>query len=150
MYILVYFNHLNLSYWSQTLPDDNLDLYYHFFYHRLLSQIIIGFFGLRYIFSDRGSYYNISTSTNVKSFHRKAQEVIKCMLAWLRNVNIAILASHVSWNVLTSSTLAVQPCICTITLNGHARISNLHCQFLCCCALLQVEISLKNFSQNAT
>ena len=66
-----------------------------------------------------------------------------CMLAWLRNVNIAILVSHVSWNVLTSSTLLAQPCICTIVLNGHAHISNLHCQFLCCCALLQVEISLK-------
>ena len=67
----------------------------------------------------------------------------KCMLAWLRNVNIAILVSHVSWNVLTSSTLLAQPCICTIVLNGHAHISNLHCQFLCCCALLQVKISLK-------
>ena len=72
------------------------------------------------------------------------------MLAWLRNVNIAILASHVSWTVLTSSTLVAQPCICNITLNGHVRISNLHCQFLCCCALLEVEISLKNLSQNAT
>ena len=30
------------------------------------------------------------------------------------------------------------------------HISNLHCQFLCCCALLEVEISLKNLSQNAT
>ena len=69
--------------------------------------------------------------------------MIKCMLAWLRNVNIAILVSHVSWNVLTSSTLLAQPCICTIVLNGHAPISNLHCQFLCCCALLQVKISLK-------
>ena len=68
---------------------------------------------------------------------------VKCMLAWLRNVNIAILVSHVSWNVLTSSTLLAQPCICTIVLNGHAPISNLHCQFLCCCALLQVKISLK-------
>ena len=67
----------------------------------------------------------------------------KRTLAWLRNVNIAILVSHVSWNVLTSSTLFAQPCICTIALNGHARISNLHCQFLCCCALLQVKISLK-------
>ena len=65
------------------------------------------------------------------------------MLAWLRKVNIAILVSHVSWNVLTSSTLLAQPCTYTITLNGHARISNLHCQLLCCCALLQVEISLK-------
>ena len=75
---------------------------------------------------------------------------ITCMLAWLRNVNIAILVSHVSWNVLTSSTLLAQPCICTIALNGHARISNLHCQFLCCCALLQVKISLKKLSQNAS
>ena len=33
-------------------------------------------------------------------------------------------------------------CTCTITLNGHAHISNLHCQLPCCCALLQVEISL--------
>ena len=66
------------------------------------------------------------------------------MLAWLRNVNIAILVSHVSWNVLISSTLVAQPCTCTITLNGHAHISNLHCQFLCCCALLlHVETSLK-------
>ena len=48
-----------------------------------------------------------------------------------------------SWNVLTSSTLVVQPCICTIALNGHARISSLHCQCLWCCALLQVKISLK-------
>ena len=65
------------------------------------------------------------------------------MLAWLRNVYIAILVSHVSWNVLASSTLLAQPCICTIALIGHAPISNLHCQFLCCCALLQVKISLK-------
>ena len=74
--------------------------------------------------------------------------MIKCMLAWLRNVNIAILVSHVSWNVLTSSTLLAQPCICTIVLNGHAPISNLHCQFLCCCALLQVKISLKTHHSN--
>ena len=47
------------------------------------------------------------------------------MLAWLSNVNIAILVSHVSWNVLTSSTLLAQPCICTVVLNGHAPISNL-------------------------
>ena len=66
-----------------------------------------------------------------------------CMLASLRNVNIAILASHVSWNVLTYSILVAQPCICTVTLNGHAHISNLYCQFLCCCSLLQVKISLK-------
>ena len=68
----------------------------------------------------------------------------KCMLAWLRNVNIAILVSHVSWNVLTSSTLLAQPCICTIALNGHAHILHLHSQFLRCCALLQVKISLKH------
>ena len=66
-----------------------------------------------------------------------------CMLAWLRNVNIAILVSHVSWNVLTSSTLDARPCICSVALNGHARISNLHCLCLCCCALLHVKISLK-------
>ena len=30
LYISVYFNHLSSSHWSQTLPDDNLDLYYHF------------------------------------------------------------------------------------------------------------------------
>ena len=76
-------------------------------------------------------------------YESKYGEGFKCMLAWLRNVNIAILVSHVSWNVLTSSTLLVQPCPCTITLNGHADISNLHCQLPCCCALLQVEISLK-------
>ena len=70
------------------------------------------------------------------------QGIVRCMLAWLRNVNIAILVSHVSWNVLTSSSLLAQPCICTIALNGHAPISNLHCQFLCCCRLLQVKISL--------
>ena len=75
---------------------------------------------------------------------RRAELIqIICMSAWLRNVNITILVSHVSWNVLTSSTLLAQPCICTIALNGHAPISNLHHQFLCCCALLQVKISLK-------
>ena len=31
------------------------------------------------------------------------------MLAWLRNVNIAILVSHVSWNVLTSSGFHLGP-----------------------------------------
>ena len=72
----------------------------------------------------------------------------RCMLAWLRNVNIAILVSHVSWNVLTSSTLLAQPCTCTITLNGHAHISNLHCQLPCCCALLQVKISLKTLQSH--
>ena len=58
---------------------------------------------------------------------------MKSMLAWLRDVNIAVLVFFVSWNVLTSSTLLAQPCVCTIALNGHAHISNLHCQFLCCC-----------------
>ena len=51
LYILVYFNNLPSSHWSQTLPDDNLDLYNHF-----SGKIIFEFFGVRYIFSDCGSH----------------------------------------------------------------------------------------------
>ena len=53
------------------------------------------------------------------------------MLAWLRNVNIAIMVSHVSWNVLTSSTLLAQPCICTIVLNGQVLSFSSKCKSRC-------------------
>ena len=59
------------------------------------------------------------------------------MLVWLRNVNIVILVSHVSWNIPTSSTFVTQPCICTIALNGHAYISNLPVSLLLCAVASQ-------------
>ena len=89
---------------------------------------------------------------SLSSMHTGNTEWEKFMLAWLRNVNIAILVSHVSWNVLTSSTLLAQPCTCTITLNGHAHISNLHCQLprsllLCCKSKSLSKINLYHASE---
>ena len=44
MYILVYLNHLPSSYWSQTLPDDNLDFYNHFSGKSFVMVLDIGTF----------------------------------------------------------------------------------------------------------
>ena len=58
LYKLVCFDDLTSSYWNQTLPDDNLDLYTHF------SEKSFRIFGLRSIFTDCGSYPKTSFFIN--------------------------------------------------------------------------------------